>query len=249
MRLSEKERAVIRESFGTMTLGQKIEYVWSYYRLPISLAVIALAILCGAIYAQLTRREPLLYAAYANLSMGETLDEALNEGFVRATGEDPRRCEVYVYRNLYLSQDAATENHEYAYASQLKTLATIADQRFDVALMNREAYDLLSSSGYLLALPDLLARDEALAARLSPYLTQNAVILEDNAIEYHLNEADAYAAVTEEAVNGIDVTSFPLFARAGFSGDVYLGVIGNSPRLDTALSYIAYLTQATGDEL
>lgn len=249
MKLSEQERAVIRASFSTMTLRQKLEYVFSYYK-PLLLAVaVGLIVLCSATHRYFTYKDPLLYVAYANISVGDTLDDALNRGFIQAVGENPRRREVYLYRGLYLSQDASTENHEYAYASQLKVLATIANKRFDVALMNREAYDMLSASGYLLPLEELLARDAALSALFAPLLSANDVILADNAIEYNLNEADAYEAVTEHVVNGINVSSLPLFERAGFSGDVFLGVIGNTPRLDTALRYIAYLAADDGADL
>ena len=241
MKLTQQERAVIRESFAAMTLPQKAEYVFAYYK-PLLLAVaVGLIVLCSVTHRFFTYREPLLYVAYANVSVGDTLDAALGDGFVRAVGENPRKREVYLYRGLYLSQDASTENHEYAYASQLKVLATIANERFDVALMNREAYDLLSGNGYLLPLEAFLAQDDALPSLLAPYLTENDVILSDNAIEYNLNETDTYEAVTESVVNGVAVSALPLFERAGFSGDVYLGVIGNSPRLDMALRYIAYL--------
>ena len=241
MKLSEQERAVIRESFKTMTVAQKLEYVFAYYKPALLAVAIALIVLSNVTYRMITHKDVLLYTAYANIAVGDTLDTALNEGFVRAIGENPRKNEVYLYRGLYLSQNASTENHEYAYASQLKVLATIANQQFDVALMNREAYDLLSSSGYLLPLEELLDQDGDLSAQLASHLTSNAVILEDNAIDYNLNKADTYQAVTEEVVNGIDISSFPLFEHAGFSGDVYLGVIGNSPRLDMVLRYIAYL--------
>ena len=36
--------------------------------------------------------------------------------------------------------------------------------------------------------------------------------------------------------------AYALFEQAGFSGDVYLGIIGNSVRLDRVLQYIDYVT-------
>ncbi len=73
-------------------------------------------------------------------------------------------------------------------------------------------------------------------------LNENTVILEDNDIEHRLDESVPYSAVTETAANGLRVSAFPLFEGAGFSGDVYLGAIGNSARLDAVLRYIDYLT-------
>lgn len=242
MKLSEQERAEHRASFALMTIPEKLEYIFAYYKFPLVLAAIALIALGSVVYKKVTHKDALLYVACANVSMGQTLDEALNEGFVRASGLTTRRNEVYLYRGLYLSQDASTENHEYAYASNLKVLAAITNRQMDVALMNREAYDLLSASGYLLPLDEMLANDAALKQRLADKLTQNSVIIEDNAIEYHLSEADAYHATTETVTNGIRISDFPLFEQAGFSGEVYLGVIGNTARLDAVTKYIDYLT-------
>ena len=241
MKLSDRERAENREALEAMSLPEKIGYVLAYYRFPLVLALIALVAAGSAAHIRLTRKEALLYAAYANLSVGDTLDSALNEGFVRFVGGNPRKTEVYLYRGLYLTEDASTSNHEYAYASQMKTMAAVANRRLDVVFMNREAYDLLSAKGYLQPLPDLLAEDPALYGRIGSALTANTVILEDNAIDHTLDEAVEYRAVTEEAVNAVRLTGFPMFARAGFSGEVYLGLVGNG-RTDTALRYLDYVT-------
>ena len=55
-------------------------------------------------------------------------------------------------------------------------------------------------------------------------------------------ETVPYSAVTESVANGLLISAFPLFEGAGFSGDVYLGAIGNSARSDAVLRYIDYLT-------
>ena len=121
-------------------------------------------------------------------------------------------------------------------------LAAMAGGQVDVLLMNREAYDIMSAGGYLLPLEDLLKRDSGLFQRVEGRLTENMVILEDNSIEHQLDENVAYQAETETAVNAILISSFELFEQAGFSGDVYLGVIGNSSRTEMVLRYIGYLT-------
>lgn len=244
MKLSPKERAEIRESFRQMSLAKKLEYIFSYYKLPIVLVLIAGIVIGDFTYRHVTKKEALLYAAYFNVSMGEELDTALTAGFVDHVGTSPEKNEVYIYRDLYLSQDPSTENHQYAYASRLKLLASIEAKKLDVVLMNQEAYDTLSQGGYLYAIPDILDQNEPLYPLLEPYLRANTVILEDNSIEYTLNEADAYEAVTVQTVNGIDVSSFALFHNASFSGSVYLGVIANSPRLPMVFDYIEYLAAA-----
>lgn len=240
MNLTDAERKENREALKAMTLSERLDHVFEYYKFPLALALIAVVALGSVLYYKLTRRDALLYVACANIAVGEDLDDAIGEGYVRAIGANPRRCEVRLYRNLYLSRDATVQNHEYAYASQLKVMAAMANGQLDVALMNQEAYDIMSAGGYLLPLADLLDAD--LAARVSGRIVSNTVILEDNDIEHRLDETIPYQAVTEEVANGLLISAFPLFDRADFSGDVILGVIGNSARTDAVLQYIDYLT-------
>jgi len=240
VKLTEAERAENREALAEMSLLQKLGHVFEYYKFPLVLALIAAVALGSVLYYRLTRKEALLYVACANIAVGEDLDVALDEGFTRAIGMNPGKYRVYLYRGLYLSRDASVQNHEYAYASQLKSLAAMADKKLDLLLMNREAYDIMSSGGYLLPLEDSLRGD--LSRRIADRLVANTVILEDNEIEHRLDESIPYRAVTEEVANGILISAFPLFERADFSGEVYLGVIGNSARMDAVLQYIDYLT-------
>ena len=137
-----------------------------------------------------------------------------------------------LYRNLYLSEDPDASDHEYAYASRMKLLATVNSRQLDLVLMNREAYNLCSASGYLLDLSDILD---------SACLTANQVILEDNAVEYNLNATQEYTAVTETVYNALELTQLSAFQKAGFSDSVYIGIIANTPRLPESQDYLDYL--------
>ncbi len=243
MKLTEAERKENLEAFSAMSLPRKLEYIFEYFKFPLVLILIAVVALGSLLYSRWTHRDPVLYVAYANISVGDTMDAAMGEGFLRSIGADPGKSEVRIYRNLYLSQDPSAQNHEFAYASRLKVMASTANSQLDVLLMNREAFNILSSGGYLLPLDSLLERDPALAARASDRLVRNEVILRDNDVEHLLDESIPYQAVTEEVANGLLISAFPLFEGAGFSGDVYLGVVGNSTRLDAVLQYIGYLTE------
>ncbi len=241
MSASPQERALRRDAFHKMNVPQKLDYIFTYYKLPILLGVIALVILCSAVHRQITKKEAVLYTAFINVSVGESLEDALTTQFLTRSGENARKNEVYLYHDLYLSDDASFVNHEYAYASRLKLLGAINARKLDLALMNREGYDILSQNGYLMDLSELTAENEALRQRLAPYLTANTVILEDNAIEYNLNEASSYKAVTENVVNAIEVSDLTVFRSAGFPDAVYLGVIANSARSEWVLRYLDYL--------
>lgn len=173
-----------------------------------------------------------MYLAYLNVSVGEDMEAQLTEDYLTYRGLNPKGNEVRLYRNLYLSDNPAASDHEFAYASRMKLLATINSRQLDLVLMNREAYDLCSASGYLLDLSDILD---------SACLTANQVILEDNAVEYNLNAAQEYTAVTETVYNALELTQLSAFQKAGFSDSVYIGIIANTPRLPESQDYLDYL--------
>jgi hypothetical protein len=60
-------------------------------------------------------------------------------------------------------------------------------------------------------------------------------------VDYLLGNAAEEQFVTETVPNSLAVSSLPLFRDAGFDGDLYLGVVSNSPRQDEAEAYIRYL--------
>lgn len=247
MSLTPEERAQRRRTFRAMGFADKVNYLYTYFKLPILVALIALLLLSSGVYRRITQKKVVLYAANVNVSMGDDVEEMVYGNFISAAGYDPRKTEVYLYRALYLSDNAADSDHQYAYASRLKLLASINSKQLDVVLMNREAYDILSNNGYLLSIPDFLSESGASCARLEPYMTANEVIIEDNSIEFELNETDTYEAVTEESVNAIELTEHPLFRRADYPAPVYLGVIANSVRLPAVNQYLDYLNALAAD--
>ena len=101
--------------------------------------------------------------------------------------------------------------------------------------MSKESYDLLSHSGLLMD----LSKVDGLSSQLAGLISSNEVILEDNSLEVQLSEADTYEAVTELVSNSLNLSSLPAFS--GLSGDIYLGIIANTPRIGTTLEYVDYL--------
>lgn len=234
MKRSPEEIAALRESFRKMDMAHKAEYIYMYYKWFILLGIVVLVILGNTLHRQLTKKDVTLYLGMANVSVGTELEQTITIDFVQWLGQDPKKNEVLAYKGLYLSSNAATEDHQYAYASKMKVMAAVNAQKLDLVLMNREAYDLLSQSGYLLPLTEL-------PESLTPYLTENEVILESNAIDVQLNTAENYRIVTEAVPNGLNVSEFPIFRDAGFDGAVYIGFLANVPHYDTAVSYLEYL--------
>lgn len=224
---------------------QKIQYIWDYYKLPIAIGLILLYIAGYTVYGHFSKKEVLLYTGLVNLSAGDQLTGELNGGFLDFLEADAAKAEVDLYTGLYLTDDPDDPNHQYAYASRIKIIAAIDGEQLDVVLMNREAFDAFSQNGYLLNMEELLQDMEPDTREgWEPYLADNTVILEDNADEVLEDSSLEYQAVTEEYPLGLHISQKGLFKRAGFEDDVYLGVIKNSPRLDMAVEYIEYLSDA-----
>ena len=242
MKLPEKEKAAYKAAFREMSLAQKADHIYTYYKWPIFLAVCLLIVLGSTLHRNLTKKEPVLYLAFANVAVGQDLEQALTEDFLAAAYPGDEKIEAYLYKALHLCENADTLNHEYAYASRMKTLGAMEAKKMDLVILNREAYDLFSQQGFLEDLPALLAEaDPALLEGIRPILCTNSVTQSDNFLEWQLGEAEAHTVVTSESENAVLLNELPLFQSAGFPSEVYLALIANSPRQEAALRYLHYL--------
>ena len=176
VKLSEKEKAAHKAAFQAMSPAEKAEHIFTYHKWTILLILLVLFVLGSIIHRQLTQKKPVLYLAVINTTFGEDVEKRLTEDFLTETGGDARRQEVYLYRDLYLSENADTLNHEYAYASKVKLSGAISAEKLDLVLMNKESYDIFSRQGYLLELTSL-------PEEFSSLLTENEVILSDNSVD------------------------------------------------------------------
>ena len=58
MRLTKEECAARKASFQGMNLAGKADYIYTYFKLPILLGLIALYLVCSAVYRQMTKKRP-----------------------------------------------------------------------------------------------------------------------------------------------------------------------------------------------
>ena len=224
--------------------GQKrVQHILTYYKFPLVILCIFLYFIGYHIYGRLTYKDVLLYTALVNVTTGENLTETLENDFLDYLEADPSSCKLELYTGLYLTDDELNAYHEYTYASRMKILAAIEGNLMDVVLMNQEAFDAFSQNGYLHDLDSFLAaNDPDLYETLKPDLAGNIVILEDNADDLALDPSLTYQAVTQEHCYGLDLSGTKLIRPAGFGDTVYLGVIANTPRTETVIQYIRWIT-------
>lgn len=233
------------ENLGSLHGRKKIQHILTYYKFPLILLCLLLYIIGYSLYGHLTHKETLLYTALVNVTAGDTLTGQLGEGFTAYLQADASKYQLRLYTGLYLTDDELNEWHEYTYASRMKILAAIEEKAMDVVLMNREAFDAFSQSGYLLDLDEFLSAEApALYQLLKPAFADSIVILEDNGDDVALDASVPYEAVTEEHAFGLDLSGTELIRQAGFEDRVYLGVVANTPRKEMVIEYLRYLTGA-----
>lgn len=261
-----------REKWRSLkTPGQRVQYIWDYYKLPVLMAGILVYVLGYAAFRYATHKDTVLYAALINVATGGQLTEELSGGFLayldsaagaenavsedddagmgdpagRAGGvgrSDAADRQVRLYTGWYLTDDPSSGQYEYTYATRMKVLASIDDEQLDVVLMDKEAFDAFAQNGYLTNLETFLAEEAPeLLTAFQSLLVENIEILEDNAQDAALDPSVEYYSVTDSYPMAIVLDDAPLIARAGFSGTVYLGILGNTPRRETAAAYLKYL--------
>ena len=247
MRRDETDRIAARASYEQLSPREKAAHIWLYYKWYILLGITALLILGSVVNRILHKKEAALCLAMTNVTLNDTLMEQVTTDWLTDCGLDPDKSEVVLYSNLYLANDAVGEAHKAAYATQIKLMAAVEEKKLDAVLMSRQALDILSGRGYLLEVSALLAGEPELLQEVEPLLTENVVVLDDNAIEYQLGEAEAYEEVTVTAVNAVRLDELPLFADSGFQEPLYLGFVAPTPRQDACVAYLRYLTGAAGE--
>lgn len=235
-----KTDASNKSVWQTLHGKEKLQYIFDYYKLPIVITLILLYIIISILYGLFTHKEPILYLGLVNVNPSQTLTTQLTEDYLKYSKQTSE--ELQLYTGLYLTNDPNNPYLEYTYASQMKIIASVENQAFDIIFMNKEAFDAFSQSGYLCDLEQLFKNHSlSLYNKLQPYLTDNVIILEDNAIEVSLDNSISYQAKTEIHPYGLDLSQKGLLSFVDFNDTIYLGVIENSPRKQESLDYIQYI--------
>ena len=110
------------ETLRSLHGRKRLEQIWTYYKLPIFLVLLAIYAVCYIGYRQATRKNEVLYLAMVNVSAGQQLTEQLTQGFLDQQGLT-QKDDVYLYNGLLLSEEA---DQQYVYASRMKIMGALA---------------------------------------------------------------------------------------------------------------------------
>lgn len=223
---------------------KKLEYIWNYYKLPLFILFIAVYIILYTIFRSVTAKIPEIYLGFVNVSAGNTLETALTDDFLTSLDTGNPKSSVYKYQGLLLSENVSSDDIAYVQASQMKILAAIDGQLMDVVLMDQEAFDAFAQNGYLCNMEEFLSTCAPDACEaLSDYLTDNIEILSDNSDEIIFHPEVQYHSEYTEYPMALELSFCQPIAKAGFRDSIYLGIIRNCARCETAGKYVEYLYQ------
>ena len=223
---------------------KRLEYIWNYYKIALGILAIAVYLFIYVLYRRATATEPYLYLGLVNVSAGETLTQELTEDFLAGQEDATGRSVVETYPDLLLTEITSDTDSSYVYASQMKILAAIDGEELDVVLLDKEAFDAFAQNGYLCNMEDFLSTQvPELSGMLADDLALNIEILEDNATDVMLDNSLTYEASTSEYPMALRVNDLPVFKEAGFSEDLYLAILVNTPRREAVADYLRYLAQ------
>ena len=97
------------EKFKNMTIRQKLDHIWEYYRWPILVAVVALGFVITWIHGIVTEKDPLLNVVMVN-AYGRTPDGEAFQPFLEQAGYEYYDGAVMVNKNVQLNGPDGTQN-------------------------------------------------------------------------------------------------------------------------------------------
>ena len=139
----------MKQKMAGMTAGQKADYIWTYYKVPILAAAFILIFTFSLVSAIMknTLSDPVLsygVVERADVHCGEALDQIAAEAFPASTGfHAPERCSI---------TSPADENNPYG-PVQLAALVSAGD--LDAILADKAIADYLVEGGAALSVTDI----------------------------------------------------------------------------------------------
>lgn len=143
-----------KKTFRTMTVKEKIEHIWEYYKLALFGFFAAIALLIyGISHLLFPDPEILLNVVLVNTGF---MDEPEQDAFLRyltEQGYDPERETISVNTGLYMNLEAADQTSAISYQAIAAMLLT---GDLDLLVGNEDVISLLGSGGGLSDLQELL---------------------------------------------------------------------------------------------
>lgn len=211
-----------RELTKGMTLTEKLEYLWEYYRWVLLVAAFAVIVASMVITGIVNTSGEVLYSGAAvNVQLSEEGSRYLKEDLAEHLGaERNQKTELFVTTFTDLQ---TTSDLEMSAASAMRVVLMITAEDYDYVIMDQVALDFYKNHPVFTSLDEMFS-DEILSQW-------------EDAIVYHeTEETGAYPVA-------IDITQTAFVQGCVAEGErVYIAFPGNTGRTEQNDDFLEYLT-------
>lgn len=237
-----------RRALKNGTPKQKLTYFWDYYKWPVIIGILVIAVVVSFVYQLATRRDNALYAVLLNGSPKDFLAEETDytRDFAEYAGIDEKKYQILYDTSVHIGESAADE-----YSSVQKLMVYIAAAELDVMVSDPDSLLRYAYQGNFYDLRDFLPEEQLEKYAHSFYYIDLAVARAHEAA----NQANDYDYIPvygdphhpEGMEDPVPAGIFlpqdcPLLENYYFPGnELAAGVLINTQNPETVLKFLDYL--------
>ena len=216
------ERVSIKAALAGKTFGEKVEYLWTYYKW----VLVMIALLVGAISTVATsvknsKIETIYSGTLVNIDLSAEGTAFLSDDLFAHLGGEAGRQQVDLTVTYF--KNSETYDPEMDSVAVMRLMASVVAQELDYAIMNEVGYDYY--------------RNQTVLASLDEVLPQELLEQFDEEIVYYTDEERG-----EIYPLAIDITQWPIVQDCiATEGTVYLTFCNGSDSVERNTAFIAYL--------
>lgn len=210
-------RQGIKETMKGMTGGEKLDYLWTYYKWVLVVAAFAAVVLSMVVTGIVNNSKDILYSgAVVNLITTNEGQTCLTDDLHTALGGVSKQ-EVELFPVFFQNLQNASDVEVSSYTA-MQIVTKVAAQELDYVIMDEAAFSLYENHNIFMPLDTLFPE----------------MVWDENAI-YHESEEGTYPIA-------IDVSNTD-FAQKGIIGaeKVYIAFPGNTQRTEQNAVFLEYL--------
>lgn len=147
-----------KKTFQSMTIREKAEHIWEYYK-PVLLGIVLAAALIIYIIMKIVSPEPesVLNVTLVNAASYNMEEEDVFERYLREQGYDPQKETISVNTGLFLDPDGMSQGSAASYQA-LVAMTMVGE--IDLLGGDQEILELLGANGGLMDMGDILNEEQ-----------------------------------------------------------------------------------------
>jgi len=219
----KEEGAKLRE----MTFGEKLEYIWEYYKVHIIITAVLVfftASMIKVIYNNI-KYEEIFHCAIVNSILSGTEENYLEEGFGEYLGID-KEHDLLTFDSSYmfLWDNISYNTSDVTYTSRMKVAAALGARTLDIFVADSTYIEAGAPEMQFYDLSEILP--DELYALVEPHLFY---VADENGVEKPF---------------AINISGTHLDKEVFYQEPPYLAIVSNTTHLESAIEFVKYAFEA-----